>query len=45
MSVNVATPWHKRSYDRFLQEQLPELLSERLPLVSYAALPSGTHHC
>jgi len=45
MSVNVATPWHKRSYDRFLQERLPALLSERLPLVSYAALPSGTHHC
>ncbi|MFN2131452.1 MAG: hypothetical protein ACK2VD_13065, partial [Anaerolineae bacterium] len=45
MSINVATPWHKRSYERFLQEQLPELLSDRLPLVSYAALPSGTHRC
>jgi hypothetical protein len=45
MSVNVATPWHKRSYDRFLQEQLPQLLSERLPLVSYAALPSGPQTC
>ena len=45
MSVNVATPWHKRSYDRFLQEQLPELLSERLPLVSYAAVSTGPHSC
>jgi hypothetical protein len=45
MSVNVATSWHKRSYDRFLQEQLPELLSERLPLVSYAAVSSGPHSC
>ncbi len=45
MSVNVATPWHKRSYDRLLQEQLPKLLSKRLPLVSYAALPSGPYSC
>ncbi|MCW3059791.1 MAG: hypothetical protein JWQ02_1612 [Capsulimonas sp.] len=30
------TTWHQESYDRFLRETLPELLSERLPLPGYA---------
>ena len=35
--------WHRESYDRFLQERLPELLAERLPLVGYkAAFPTET---
>ena len=41
MSINVATPWHKRSFDRFLEEGLPRLLDERLPLVGYAVTPTG----
>ncbi|BDI28397.1 hypothetical protein CCAX7_004480 [Capsulimonas corticalis] len=37
------TTWHQESYDRFLQERLPELLSERLPLAGYSAeFPSET---
>ncbi len=35
MSLNIATPWHRNSYDTFLQERLPRLLAERLPLDSY----------
>lgn len=31
------TTWHRESYDRFLQERLPELLAERLPLSGYSA--------
>ena len=37
MSVNASTPWHKASFDRFLQDGLPALLAERLPLVGYQA--------
>ena len=30
-------PWHRQTYDRFLQSTLPELLAERLPLAGYQA--------
>ena len=29
--------WHRESYDRFLQERLPELLADRIPLTGYKA--------
>ncbi len=45
MSVNVATPWHKASYERFLDEWLPQLLAERLPLLSYSVVETGTTTC
>jgi hypothetical protein len=35
MSINSKTPWHKASYDRFLNDSLPQLLAERLPLAGY----------
>ena len=35
------TPWHKASYDRFINERLPELLAERLPLTGYKVEPEG----
>ena len=38
-------PWHKASFDAFIQEKLPQLLDARLPLVSYAAEPDGQHTC
>jgi hypothetical protein len=28
-------PWHRASFDRFLNQRLPELLAERLPLAAY----------
>ncbi len=40
-----SAPWHKTSFDRFLQERLPELLAERLPLVGYRAEPTGRYTC
>ena len=40
-----SAPWHKASFDRFLQERLPELLVERLPLVGYRAEPTGRYTC
>ncbi len=35
-------PWHRQSYDHFLQTALPALLSERLPLAGYQAEITGS---
>lgn len=45
MSLNSSTPWHKVSFDRFMQDRLPQLLAERLPLVGYQAGPIGRYTC
>ena len=29
------SPWHKESYDTFINDQLPQLLASRLPLSGY----------
>ena len=38
-------PWHKESYDRFVNTGLPQLLSERLPLEAYAVTEDGPDTC
>ena len=35
MLANFSAPWHKASYDKFLNEGLPQLLAEKMPLGSY----------
>ena len=40
-----ASPWHKKSYENFLNQLMPELLSQRLPLVSYHVDTAGKHTC
>ena len=45
MVLNVTTPWHKASFDTFLNERLPELLAERLPLVGYQVTETDTYAC
>jgi hypothetical protein len=45
MRSEFQAPWHKQSYDRFLQDGLPALLAERLPLAGYSAEPAGPHAC
>ncbi len=46
MSLNPKMPWHKASYDQFLNDTLPHLLAERLPLAGYQVIdneaPLGT---
>jgi hypothetical protein len=37
--------WHKASYDRFIQEQLPQLLAERLPLAGYRVNIANVYTC
>jgi len=44
-AMQYAAPWHKRSYDRFLSEKLPELIASRLPLEAYSITPTGPHTC
>jgi len=45
MTIDFSSPWHKASFDRFLQESLPQLLAERLPLTGYHAEPTGRYTC
>lgn len=45
MALNVGSPWHKASYEAFLNERLPALLAERLPLIGYAVKATGTYTC
>ena len=35
MSEPTPTTWHRQSYERFVNEELPRLLEERLPLAGY----------
>jgi hypothetical protein len=39
------SPWHKISFDRFLEERLPQLLASRLPLAGYRIDTTGTYTC
>ena len=43
--MNTETPWHRASYERLMQERLPQLLSERLPVLAYRAEASGAYTC
>ena len=45
MAINESTPWHKESFNRFLQDRLPQLLAKRLPLVAYEAAPTVRYTC
>ena len=45
MSHFGATPWHRDSWDKFINGTLPELLGERLPLTSYSVTETGTYTC
>jgi hypothetical protein len=33
--IRIDAPWHKESFDRFLHQSLPDLLSSRIPLAGY----------
>jgi len=45
MSINTSTPWHKASFDRLVQDRLPQLLAERLPLAGYHVESTGRYTC
>jgi hypothetical protein len=43
--IDPSAPWHRESYDRFLNERLPQLLAARLPLAGYAVDGEGSTEC
>jgi hypothetical protein len=43
MRVNASAPWHRESYDRFIDEKFPEVLASRIPLGSYHVQPDGEY--
>lgn len=43
MSINA--PWHKTSYNRLLNERLPQLLAEHAPLVGYTVTQTDDYTC
>jgi hypothetical protein len=45
MPAAPASPWHRDSFDRFLQTGLPELLSDRLHLHGYRSSCDGPNAC
>lgn len=45
MTISLAAPWHKRSFDRFLHERLPHMLAELVPLIDYTVTPTDRYTC
>ena len=45
MAIRPSAPWHRQSYDSFMNERLPRLLGERLPLSGYRVEPAGPYAC
>ena len=45
MSLSVKAPWHKISWDMFVQKGLPELLSDRVSLAGYRVVSKGEYTC
>jgi hypothetical protein len=46
MTINTASttaPWHKASFDHFLNECLPQLLAEHVPLIGYTVTPTDQY--
>ena len=44
-SARTSVPWHKASFDRFLNDRLPALLAARLPLAGYHVEPVNPYAC
>ena len=45
MVLNTSAPWHKASFDRFLDDRLPQLLADRTPLADYSVEQTGRYTC
>ena len=35
MTINITAPWHRASFETLLNERLPQLLAEHVPLLDY----------
>ncbi len=45
MSLSVKAPWHKISWDAFIQKGLPELLADRVSLAGYRVVSVDEYTC
>ena len=45
MALDISAFWHRESFDRFLKDQLPQLLAARMPLVGYHVESTGLYTC
>jgi hypothetical protein len=45
MTISMTAPWHKVSFEHFLNESLPQLLAELLPLIGYAVTTTNQYTC
>ena len=45
MPRNITAFWHKESFDRFINNRLPELLAARMPLAGYHVESTSTYTC
>ncbi len=45
MTIRYSAPWHKASFDALLNDSLPRLLAEYIPLVDYSAEATGRYTC
>ena len=45
MSLSVKAPWHKISWDAFIQKKLPELLTDRVSLAGYRVVSVDEYTC
>ena len=45
MPRNITAFWHKESFNRFINNRLPELLAERMPLAGYHVESTSTYTC
>ncbi len=45
MSLSVIAPWHKISWDAFVQKGLPDLLADRVPLEGYRVVSKDEYVC
>ena len=45
MSLSVKAPWHKISWDAFVQKGLPELLADRVSLAGYRVVSVDEYTC
>ncbi|MEZ4664747.1 MAG: hypothetical protein R2911_45020, partial [Caldilineaceae bacterium] len=41
--MNLTPAWHQQSYTHFIQETLPALLAQRIPLAGYQSSATGAH--
>ena len=45
MNLSVKAPWHKISWDAFMQKELPELLADRVSMAGYRVVSKDEYVC